>query len=189
LDTRQSDVARERCARLSREIRRERERSRRAKKARSQDDCGKDAHARRKARMRALFALEPCALWRDAFSPGHFTGSALVTNARGDKVLLMRHKYIGRWMQFGSHADGDPDLSKVALREASEESGFRQHKCSVLGGLFDIDIHPIPANPKKNEPAHEHFDLRYLLELDDALPLPLNPEGCKRPPATAALPA
>jgi hypothetical protein len=72
---------------------------------------------------------------------------------------------------------GTPTSQKVALREASEESGFRQHRCSVLGGLFDIDIHPIPANPKKNEPAHEHFDLRYLLELDDALPLPLNPEG------------
>jgi 8-oxo-dGTP pyrophosphatase MutT (NUDIX family) len=72
---------------------------------------------------------------------------------------------------------GDPDLSKVALREASEEGGFRQQRLSVLGGLFDIDIHPLPANPKKNEPAHEHFDLRYLLELDDALPLPPNPEG------------
>ena len=25
-----------------------------------------------------------------------------------------------------------------------------------------MDVHPIPANPKKGEPPHEHFDLRYL---------------------------
>jgi hypothetical protein len=31
------------------------------------------------------------------------------------------------WMQFGGHADGEPDLSKIALREASEESGLPEH--------------------------------------------------------------
>jgi 8-oxo-dGTP pyrophosphatase MutT (NUDIX family) len=130
-----------------------------------------------KVRMSALLTLEPRALWRDAFSPGHFTGSALVTSPGRDQVLLMRHKYIGRWMQFGGHADGEADLSKVALREASEESGLPEHKFAVLGDVFDLDIHPIAANPEKDEPAHEHFDMRYLLELDDALPLPPNPEG------------
>lgn len=130
-----------------------------------------------KARMLALLAGEPRALWRDAFSPGHFTGSALVTSRRRDKVLLMRHRFIGRWMQFGGHADGVPDLADVALREASEESGFPKDSFTLSGGVFDIDIHPIPANPAKGEPAHEHFDVRVLLQLDDAIPLPPNPEG------------
>jgi hypothetical protein len=85
-----------------------------------------------KVRISALLTLEPRALWRDAFSPGHFTGSALVTSPGRDQVLLMRHKYIGRWMQFGGHADGEADLSKVALREASEESGLPEHKFAVL---------------------------------------------------------
>jgi 8-oxo-dGTP pyrophosphatase MutT (NUDIX family) len=137
-----------------------------------------DAAERRfKARMLALLADEPRALWRDVFSPGHFTGSALVTSHRRDKVLLMKHKFIGRWMQFGGHADGVPDLPNVALREASEESGFPEESFTLCGGVFDIDIHPIPANPGKDEPAHEHFDVRVLLLLDDALPLPSNPEG------------
>jgi 8-oxo-dGTP pyrophosphatase MutT (NUDIX family) len=135
------------------------------------------AERRFKARMLALLADEPRALWRDVFSPGHFTGSALVTSRRRDKVLLMKHKFIGRWMQFGGHADGAPDLPNVALREASEESGFPADSFAVCGGVFDIDIHPIPANPGKNEPAHEHFDVRVLLQLDDSLPLPPNPEG------------
>jgi 8-oxo-dGTP pyrophosphatase MutT (NUDIX family) len=137
-----------------------------------------DAAERRfKARMLSLLADEPRALWRDAFSPGHFTGSALVTSRRRDKVLLMKHRFIGRWMQFGGHADGVPDLSHVALREASEESGLQEDSFAVCSGVFDIDIHPIPANPEKDEPAHEHFDVRILLQLDDSLALPPNPEG------------
>jgi 8-oxo-dGTP pyrophosphatase MutT (NUDIX family) len=129
-----------------------------------------------KGAMATLLAHEPRALWRDVFSPGHFTGSALVINRRRDKVLLMHHKNLRRWMQFGGHADGEPDLSSVALREAAEESGFPQQAFATHRAIFDIDIHRIPANPRKNEPAHEHFDVRYLLELDDALPLPPNPE-------------
>src|SRR5215468_7943373 len=136
-----------------------------------------NAEQRFKTRMCALLADEPRAFWRDAFVPGHFTGSALVTSRSRDKVLLMKHKFIGRWMQFGGHADGSPDLAKVALREAAEESGFPEARFAICGGIFDIDIHPIPANPGKNEPAHEHFDVRYLLELDATLPLPPNPEG------------
>jgi 8-oxo-dGTP pyrophosphatase MutT (NUDIX family) len=135
------------------------------------------AEQRFKTRMLALLADEPRAFWRDVFAPGHFTGSALVTNPRCNKVLLMKHRYIGRWMQFGGHADGLSDLSKVALREASEESGFPGERFTLSGRVFDIDIHPIPANPHRNEPAHEHFDVRYLLKLDDTLALPPNPEG------------
>jgi 8-oxo-dGTP pyrophosphatase MutT (NUDIX family) len=138
----------------------------------------RDAAERRfKARMLALLADEPRALWRDVFSPGHFTGSALVTSQRRDKVLLMKHKFIGRWMQFGGHADGASNVASVALREASEESGFREDSFTLCGDVFDIDVHPIPANPAKDEPAHEHFDVRILLQLDDSLPLPPNPEG------------
>jgi ADP-ribose pyrophosphatase YjhB (NUDIX family) len=129
-----------------------------------------------KARMAALAAQEPRALWRDTFSPGHFTGSALAVSPRQDKVLLMQHKHLHRWMQFGGHADGEPDLSRVSLREAAEESGFPEHAFTQHGAIFDIDIHPIPANPGKNEPAHEHFDVRYLLSVDDAAILPPNPE-------------
>jgi 8-oxo-dGTP pyrophosphatase MutT (NUDIX family) len=130
-----------------------------------------------KARMLALLADEPRAFWRDAFSPGHFTGSALVTSRDRAKVLLTKHAFIGRWMQFGGHAGGVTDLARVALREASEESGLAENRFTLCGGILDIDIHAIPTNPRKNEPAHEHFDVRYLLELDDALPLPPNPEG------------
>jgi 8-oxo-dGTP pyrophosphatase MutT (NUDIX family) len=135
------------------------------------------AEQRFKVRMLQLLIDEPRPFWRDSFSPGHFTGSALVMNRRRDNVLLLKHANIGRWMQFGGHADGARDLLGVAVREASEESGFPEEAFVFSGGIFDIDIHPILANLKRREPAHEHFDVRYLLELDDVVPLPANPEG------------
>ena len=30
--------------------------------------------------------------------------------------------------------------------------------------IFDIDIHTIPENLKKNEPEHKHYDVRFLLK-------------------------
>jgi 8-oxo-dGTP pyrophosphatase MutT (NUDIX family) len=91
--------------------------------------------------------------------PGHFTGSAWLVSADGQRVLLMHHRKLGRWLQLGGHADGDAQLAQVALREAGEESG--------LGGLqvdpaiFDLDRHLIPARP--GEPAHWHYDVRYVV--------------------------
>jgi ADP-ribose pyrophosphatase YjhB (NUDIX family) len=47
----------------------------------------------------------------------------------------------------------------AALRELREETGLTD--VDTNGRLLDCDVHPIPANPAKNEPAHLHFDLRY----------------------------
>lgn len=138
-----------------------------------------DAERKHVERMRDLLEHEPRCFWRDVFSPGHFTGSALVVNPARTKVLLMKHKYLDRWMQFGGHADGNGNLAEVAMMEACEESGLTEKDFRIVndGRIVDMDIHLIPANPKKNEPAHEHFDVRFLLETDDKVPLPLNPEG------------
>ena len=92
---------------------------------------------------------------------GHATGSAWLLDSTGERVLLTHHKKLNRWLQPGGHADGEPDLLKVAMREALEESGLRGIRC-VAETLFDLDIHPIPA--RLNEPAHLHYDCRFLLQ-------------------------
>lgn len=91
---------------------------------------------------------------------GHMTGSAWLLNAAGDKVLLTLHRKLHKWLQPGGHADGEPDLLRVSLREAEEESGITGI-VPVSTAILDVDIHPIPARP--GEPAHVHYDVRYLL--------------------------
>ena len=93
---------------------------------------------------------------------GHMTGSAWLLNPAGDKALLTLHHNLQRWMQTGGHADGDPDSLRVALKEAEEESGITG-LVPISDEIFDIDIHLIPARPAKGEPAHYHYDVRYLL--------------------------
>ncbi|HXP00246.1 MAG TPA: NUDIX hydrolase [Luteibacter sp.] len=90
---------------------------------------------------------------------GHFTGSAWLVSADGERVLLMLHRKLGRWLQPGGHADGETDLANVALREAEEETGLRE--LEVLPGIFDVDRHVIPA--RGDEPEHWHYDVRYVV--------------------------
>nr|WP_226895715.1 NUDIX hydrolase [Luteolibacter marinus] len=91
---------------------------------------------------------------------GHITGSAWIIGADDREVLLTHHRKLDRWLQLGGHADGDPDVFAVALKEAREESGLSDFE-PVIDGIFDLDIHPIPA--RKGDPEHLHFDVRYLL--------------------------
>nr|WP_225737411.1 NUDIX hydrolase [Dyella acidiphila] len=100
---------------------------------------------------------------------GHFTGSAWLVSADGEKVLLTHHRKLNRWLQLGGHADGDSDLAAVALREAHEESGLTG--LHVEPEIFDVDRHWIPE--RKQEPGHWHYDVRYVVRVgaDDAFVL------------------
>ena len=132
---------------------------------------GYDVHQQSTMRQRMLDLLHSS---RDAFQrfhpPGHFTGSALVVDPDLTRVALTLHKKLGKWLQFGGHADGHQRLDEVALREAQEESGLVQLEFLHYEGLFgsdlchvplDLDIHEIP--PYKEVPAHFHYDVIYLL--------------------------
>jgi 8-oxo-dGTP pyrophosphatase MutT (NUDIX family) len=105
---------------------------------------------------------KPRALERSHFDPGHFTVSAFVLSPDRDSVLLIFHKKLSRWLQPGGHVEpSDAHPHDTARREVLEEVGIAA--MSLLPpreALFDIDIHPIP--PRPSEPAHEHFDLRFL---------------------------
>jgi len=108
--------------------------------------------------------------------PAHVTGSTWVVNPDRNRILLMHHKKHNQWFQPGGHADGDADILRVALRETEEETGLDSSHLKLLRKeVFDIDIHDIPAN--KIEPRHEHIDVRFLVEIDDSLPVPGNDES------------
>jgi 8-oxo-dGTP pyrophosphatase MutT (NUDIX family) len=90
--------------------------------------------------------------------PGHMTGSAWILNHERTKVALLHHAKLNKWLQPGGHADGDEDILHVALREAEEETGL-QNLALLTTGIFDIDIHLIPA--RADFPAHDHYDIRF----------------------------
>lgn len=106
--------------------------------------------------------------------PGHLTGSAWLVNPDRSRVLLTHHLKLDKWLQLGGHADGDPDLLAVALREAREESGLTELRV-VSRAVFDVDRHWIP--PRKNDPGHYHYDLRFQIEADSAAPLAITSES------------
>ena len=100
---------------------------------------------------------------RRRYDPGHLTGSAFILDATGRHLVLVHHARLGRWLQPGGHGEpGEADPLGVAMREAREEAGIeglRPHPKAP--GLFDLDVHEIPA--RKDEPGHLHLDLRFVL--------------------------
>jgi 8-oxo-dGTP pyrophosphatase MutT (NUDIX family) len=111
------------------------------------------------------FVREQPECFERSLAQGHITGSAWIVDAVGEKVLLTHHRKLDCWLQLGGHADGDADVQAVALKEAQEESGIQNFQ--RLGqGIFDLDIHPIPA--RGEVPEHLHYDVRYVLQVTGA---------------------
>lgn len=109
------------------------------------------------AMLALLDASAPFA--RHHFEPGHFTASAFVLSPDRSRLMLIFHKKLGLWLQPGGHLEASDDgLLDACRREVAEEVGLE--RLSLHGaGIFDIDVHGIPAF--KHEPAHRHFDVRF----------------------------
>ena len=104
---------------------------------------------------------------RNSFAPGHFTASAFVVDPKTHSLLLILHKKLGLWLQPGGHIDpGDELAALAARREVLEETGVSELS-PLFGnaGIFDVDIHTIPA--RKLEPGHEHFDVRFAFAAEN----------------------
>ena len=111
--------------------------------------------------------------WMRATPSGHVTGSAWILNFARTHALLLHHAKLKCWVQPGGHLD-DSDASPAAgaMREALEETGLANlHLASEA--VFDVDVHLIPARAARPgkcgmEPAHLHYDVRYLMIAADA---------------------
>lgn len=117
--------------------------------------------ARDVERLRGLLAT-PTPFARGQWSPGHLTASALVVDRARERALLVHHAKLERWLQPGGHFEpGEVDPLVAARREVLEETGVTARPDPMGPLLLDVDVHLIPA--RRDEPAHEHFDLRLLL--------------------------
>ncbi|MBK6940350.1 MAG: NUDIX hydrolase [Planctomycetes bacterium] len=119
-------------------------------------------------RIEALVRAHEDCLLRSCV-PGHVTASAWIVAPDHERFLLTHHRKLNRWLQLGGHVDGESHMHRAAMREAREESGMTDFRFVGVDGSFDdvaplpldLDVHLIPA--RKDEPEHEHHDVRFLL--------------------------
>lgn len=125
--------------------------------------CEDDSESRSVVLMRQMIASIPNILAPNC-ETGHVTGSALVIDVPAQKVLLMHHRKLDRWLQMGGHGNFEVSPAAIALREAREESGLEDLaflNASALPDPFDVDVHIISM--RSGMPEHYHLDFRYLL--------------------------
>ena len=123
--------------------------------------------AKSKELVLALLSRSSEPFSRRQFNPGHITCSGLVLSPGRDRILLVLHRRLERWLLAGGHVEpGDPFIAEAGSREVVEETGavLRADSAPLLAG---IDVHGIP--PRRDEPYHLHHDLifRYYAAAED----------------------
>lgn len=102
----------------------------------------------------------------------HFTATAFVIDSQ-NRVLLLWHKRMQKWMPPGGHIDPNETPEECAKRECKEETGLdveiigseqldlfsnNTEEGSMLKKPFAMMLENIPASEARNEPAHQHID-------------------------------
>lgn len=94
-----------------------------------------------------------------------FTASGFVVD--DGRVLLVRHRKLGRWLQPGGHVEARETPDEAAVREVREETG-------VTMGIHDDYLptadtpdaedlpEPFQINLHEVQPGHWHVDFAYL---------------------------
>src|SRR4051794_12991988 len=98
-----------------------------------------DGHALKSLELiQMLLDCSPAPFSRDQFPPGHITTSGLVLSPDADRLLILHHRRLDRWLLPGGHVEpADPTIDAAAAREVLEETGV-----VVSGGLLaGADVH------------------------------------------------
>ena len=95
---------------------------------------------------------------------GHITCSGYILSPALDRTLMAYHLIYQSVGWTGGHADGDPDLLGVALREAREETAVTQI-WPLTRRILSIDVLPVPPHVKRGVPvaAHLHYNVTFGL--------------------------
>ena len=110
----------------------------------------------------------------------HFTTSIWTVNKEKTKTLMVYHNIYDSWSWIGGHADGEKDLSSVAIRELKEETGIT-NATLISKAIFSLEILTVNGHNKNGKyvPSHLHFNITYLAEADEKQILIVNKDENK----------
>lgn len=87
------------------------------------------------------------------------------------KLLLVKHKKIGKWLQPGGHIELQEDPEEALYREIEEETGLKKENLKLIelakdrrtqSGATKILPLPFDFNVHVFAGDHKHIDLSYL---------------------------
>jgi 8-oxo-dGTP pyrophosphatase MutT (NUDIX family) len=109
-----------------------------------------------------LLACTPAPFSRHQFTPGHITATGPVLAPDSERLLLVHHRRLDRWLLPGGHVErDDAQIWDTARREVIEETGA-QLVTAARPRLAGLDVHGIPV--KHGEPYHLHHDLIFQFQ-------------------------
>ena len=91
----------------------------------------------------------------------HFCASTYIIDPSTKKILLVKHKKFGKWVQPGGHIEHGEVPEETAVREAYEETGL---KVRIIGDRFPREedfIRPLGIQKNRNERGELHIDITY----------------------------
>ncbi len=113
--------------------------------------------------------------------PGQYdhTVSAYIirTDFAEPKLMLHKHKKLGRWMQFGGHIELNENPWQAICHEIEEETGYQIAQLKVLQPAERLKLstnntlHPLPASYNTHQYGHEqhfHTDAGYIFVANEA---------------------
>lgn len=132
--------------------------------------------ADKRAMLLALDTAPDTALLRENLL-FHFSASSMIVNPARTHVLMAYHNIYGTWAWTGGHADGDPDLLAVALREANEETGISGLR-PLSDDMISLEVLTVQPHVKRGQfvSAHIHLNATFAFEAGDTQPIRNKPD-------------
>ncbi|MDO4443342.1 MAG: NUDIX hydrolase [Slackia sp.] len=122
-----------------------------------------------------LHALESDPGCFERSSQAHMTCSIWTVDTAMERTLLVYHDIYDSWSWIGGHADGERDLTCVALRELEEETGVANARLAPCGpgGILSLEVLTVDGHEKRGAyvGSHLHLNVTYLAIADERDPI------------------